>query len=72
MQPMLKNPENGRYCSIPEIVAHHGELNLKYVDSNKSIQVRNAGGKYLGNLKYDWGDENAASSISGGAGQPCA
>lgn len=70
MQPMLKNPENGRCCSIPEIAAHYKELHLKYIDTNKSIQVRNADGKYLGNLKYDWGDENAASSISGGTGQP--
>ena len=69
MQPMLKSPEDGRYHSIPEIMTRYKEVNLKYVKSNMSIQVRDADGKYLGNLEYDWGDTNAAEGISGATGK---
>ena len=69
MQPMLKSPEDGRYHSIPEIMTRYKEVHLKYVKSNMSIQVRDADGKYLGNLKYDWGDTNAAEGISGATGK---
>lgn len=70
MQPMLKSPEDGRYHSIPEIMTRYKEVHLRYVESNMSIQVRDADGKYLGNLKYDWGDTNAAEGISGTTGKP--
>lgn len=68
MQPMLKNPVDGKYYSIPEIMLKYKTVELKYISSNKSIQVRDMGGKFIGCLKYDWGGENAAKTVSGGTG----
>ena len=48
----------GRYHSIPEIVKLYGIINLKYVPSNNSIQVRDKDGRWIGNLKYDYSCAN--------------
>ena len=52
MQPKIKI--NGDYTTIPEAVKKFGEIHLSYVSSNNSIQVRSAGGEFIGNLKYDY------------------
>lgn len=65
MEPMLKSSKDRKYHSIPEVVMEHTEINLKYVSSNQSIQVRDAEGRFLGNMKYMEEKDYAAETISG-------
>lgn len=52
MQPTIKI--NGEYMTVPDAVKLFGEIRLKYVPANNSIQVRDGNGKFLGNVKYDY------------------
>lgn len=47
----------GKYRTIPELVKQYGKVNMKFVPSNNSIQVRDINDKWLGNLKYDYTEE---------------
>lgn len=58
MQPKIKI--NGEYLTVPDVVRQFGEITLRFVPSNNSIQVRDVDGKFLGNVKYDY----AAATVS--------
>ena len=60
MQPKIKI--NGVYLTLPDAVKLFGQINLRYVSANNSIQVRDESGKFLGNVKYEY--DYAAEIVS--------
>lgn len=60
MQPQIKI--NGVYLTLPDAVKLFGQINLRYVSANNSIQVRDESGKFLGNVKYEY--DYAAKTVS--------
>lgn len=61
-EPMFK--WHGTYITVPELVRRLGTVELTFCKNNQSIQVRDKCGKFCGCLKYDWGDGNAAQTVS--------
>ena len=66
MEPIIKI--DGKYQTVTKLVKELGTVTLNYCENNNSIQVRDKNGKWLGNLKYDWSESNAAETVSGGTG----
>ena len=50
----IKHPDTGEYVPLHELVWEFGTVVLKSIPTNNSIQCRDADGKWIGNVKYDF------------------
>ena len=63
MQDRIQIKLQGKLYTLPELMREYGEVNLQYKPLANQIQIRTADGKWIGNLKHDfgWSGDNAPS-----------